>query len=149
MATNPVYYKLTVGSNTLYFYITNITNDNARELWELPVPYVRDSLIYDQITTANEIQITAEVKCGSDYPYATTTLARAAVVALLADSEITACSLASGTWNGSSWSVDASYNWNLPDSGKSMFLRSINVAEAPGEFNRLKLTISLVQGAQL
>jgi hypothetical protein len=146
---DPVYYKLTVGGNSFYFFITNISNNMARELWELPIPYVRDELIYDQITTTDEIQVTGEVRCGSGYPYNTPTLARAAARALAPDSEITSVTLVSGTWNGATFTPDASYNWNLPDSGKTAFLRELNIVESPDGFNILKVTATLVQGAQL
>jgi len=149
--TSDVYHQLKVnGSTSCTFIITNVADEANRTLNELPLPYIRDALIYDEITMDNTIHITAEIKCGSGYPYTTTTLARAAVIGLYLDMEITSVTLVSGTWDGADFSTDAALScWNLPDSSRSMFLSGRNISESSTDRNVLKVVFSLKQGAQL
>ena len=129
--------------------MTNAADDRGRALSELELPFVRDALVYDELTTSNVIQLQGDVICnsGDDYPYSTTTAARTAFNAILPDAEITTCTLQSGTYDGS-FSPNASLGcWNLPDSGLALFLKAANLAESPTEKDVLKLTLSVTQGA--
>lgn len=143
------YMQLTVGGSSLLFTAQNIRENLQRDLFEMPLPYIRDKLTYDQISTQGDIMITAKVKCGSGYPYASTKAARAAVLAISPDVEQTSVSLAAGDWNGAVFTPNSAYIYNLPDAGQELFWREIDISVDVEQLDFLLLTITLTQGANL
>lgn len=144
------YYRLTINSNTLIFIGETGGETLNREIWDMPLPYVRDSIIYDMVSVSDEITINATIKTGSGRPYATPKAARTAIIALLPDAEITSCTLESGTWNGSAFSADSGTEfWNLPDSGKDLLVKNISPRTDVSDLNVVKVSIVLTQGGQL
>lgn len=143
------YMQLTVGGNSLLFIAQAINEDLDRDLFEMPLPYIQDKLTYDQISTQGDIMVTAMVKCGSGQPYASTKAARAAALLLLPDVEQTNVSLQAGDWNGAVFTQNTAYIYNLPDSGKELYVRKITPNLVLDKLDFLLFTITLTQGAKL
>ena len=142
------YGRLTINGNTLLFILQNVSDSLDRDIWELPLPYIRDKLAYDQITTTGDITLTAKIKVGSGYPYSSIKEARDAKNALLPDAEISSCVLEEGTYNGS-FTQSSSLAWNLPDSGRILLLKNISFTESVELLDVANIVITFTQGGQL
>lgn len=142
------YIRITINGSLQFLFIPQSANDGqTRALLEYEIPYLRDKILYDQVSTNGDIQFEGIVKVGSNFPYNTTKTAREARNAILTTNQITSMIVEDGEWNGSSFSAVSSYPWNLPDAGKSIQIRNFNLNEAM-EINQLKITLIITQGAQ-
>ena len=141
-----VYYQITVGSSTFTFLAKTISSSLGRDIVEFPLPYTKNIMLYDQITTSNEVTIQGEMQCGTGYPYATTRAARIALVALMVDDFITTMTLQGGTWNGSSFTADpTSYTWQY-GSGDFCILTGVTISEENMSLNVISFSITLKVG---
>jgi len=147
--TSGTYYRVTASGNSFIFLVQNITENMGRDVAELPLPYVKDQLMYDQVSTTDEVQVTGEVHCGTDFPYTTTKAARTALRAILSTDVISSVVLEPGDWNGSTFSKDATRNWDLPDGTQTMIIQEVQCSESPDAQNRLKVTLTLKIGSVL
>jgi len=144
----PRYIRITINGSLQFLFIPQSTNDSqTRSLLEYELPYLRDKILYDQISTNGDIQFNGIVKTGSSYPYATNLAARTARNACLTTNQITSFTIEDGDWNGSSFSANAAYTWNLPDAGKSAQIRQFNINEAQN-INELTVQLIITQGGQ-
>lgn len=146
MAATDTYYQITSEGKSFTFLVENISEVMGRDVSEMPLPYVKDQLMYDQVSTTDEVQVTGAVQCGTNLPYATTKAARAAVRALLSADIILAVTLVPGDWDGSSFSADSSRNWDLPDGTQKMIILEAQCAESPDALNRLSVSFTLKIG---
>lgn len=142
------YCRVTRGSKTFIFIWNNASENLSRDISELPLPYVKDILIYDQVTTTDEIQITGAVQCGSGYPYSTTKAARTAFKELLGDTVMSSVTLEAGSWDGS-FNADSSKNWNLPDGTQTMVILEAQCSESPEGLDRLSVNFTFKMGSVL
>lgn len=143
------YYRITAKGNEFIFLVTNITENLGRDIAELPLPYVKDQLMYDQVSTTDEVQATGVIHCGTGFPYATTKAARTALRNLMNADVISSVTLEPGDWNGSSFSADSSRNWDLPDGTQTMIIQEAQCSETPDALDRLSVTFTLKIGSVL
>lgn len=136
-----VYYKFTeVGGSggEVIFVLDNIQETWRRDSWSQGVVYVVDAWTTDQLTTHKEYVISAYVKAGTGYPYATVTAARAAVLTLAPDTYTGTKGfiLQGGDWDGSTWTVNANYPFALGSVAVGqlrMFIDSAQIIFKAGE----------------
>lgn len=136
-------YKLSDGTNDLIFSIAMNFN-YTRTLNEMELPYVADIWLTDQITTRREFNPEGIIKTGTGRPYATVKDALAAIEAIFGDTYCTGMTLRGGDWNGSTWSANSNYPFELGVTGtRKILAASINGNWARGEPTNGQLTFNL------
>ena len=127
-----VYYKLSDGTNSLYFIPSGLTPTSTRDIWEQNLPFVFDKWLLDQVTTSKEFAQQFTIKTGTGYPYATFVAAIAAMDAVISATRTSGFSLQGGDWNGSTWTVNGSYPaYGTGDS--KLMVSTMSYTLAPGE----------------
>ena len=108
---NTIMYQLSNGTSDVYFTIEPKSPNRTitRTIWEMPIPYLHDEFIFDQITSTPEISITAKFTPGPGMPYATTIDSYSAIALLTPDSYSPGWSLKGGDWNGATWADNPTY----------------------------------------
>ena len=144
-----IYYQLSDGTNTLTFAAT-FQDTLTRDIWDSAFPYIRAPMLSDQVTTHDELVLTAYVKAGTGQPYATVKSALAAVKALMGTDFSSGFTLQGGDWNGTAWAYNSNYPFELGNLADNKILQEmIQINYAGGESytdGELVLTINLKVG---
>jgi hypothetical protein len=139
-----IYYQLSDGTNTLLF-TTSFDETLTREIWENGIPYTNPIMMTDQVSTKDEMSLTAHVKAGTGQPYATVIAALSAIRAIVKSGYSTGFTLKGGDWNGTSWAYNSLYPFELGDTIDNKILQAmIRINFAEGEsYSDGELTVTI------
>ena len=120
-----IYYKLSDGTNDLIFILKSPSVSDTRQIWKLNAPYVKDTLISDQISTDESVTLECSFKPGTGYPYATIKAVEAAIDAIQTSTQSPGITLQGGDWNGSAWVYNSDYPFEFGSGSIKLLLETI------------------------
>ncbi len=144
-----IYYQLSDGTNTLTFVMVDININKSREAWEMPLPYVTDPFLTDQITTTTEITINAKIKPGTGFPYATVIAAITALGNLTPSTYNTGWTLNGGDWSSPTFTPNATYPFSIGSGSTKLLLKMLRYSVKAGESystGEIDAIITMIQG---
>ena len=144
-----IYYQLSDGTNTLTFVMVDINISKSRDAWEMPLPYLNDPFLTDQITTTTELTINGKIKPGSGFPYATVILALAAIANLTPATYNTGWSLTGGDWTSPTFTPNALYPFAIGSGSTKLLVKMVRFSMKAGEAystGEIDVIITLIQG---
>lgn len=127
-----IYLRITDGTN-MFIFTGAPTGNDTRNISEIQLPFFQNSLISDQISTGTIITLNYNVNPGTNKPYANVKEFLTMRDSILSSSRSTGYVLEHGDWDGSTFTKNNSYPFNIGSGNTKFLIENFTWSMAVGE----------------